>query len=656
MTVRSLCACVVASSLLVSLTSVASAAAKPSDSLLPATTKGYVCVPDLGQLVDNFKRSQWGQLVSDPAMQPFVESLKSQLRQTGLRQLELLGLTWQDIEKVPGGEMAVAVIQPTTDSVALAMVIDVSGHRQQAEALLAKASDHLLRNGGQRLRRAANDPIVAFQLPNDSGRERAPVAAYFLQGDLLVAADNIPVLESMLSATSAGRGDSLASLKAYHEITAHCHAAAGDVSPNLRWFLEPFGYAETMRVDLPLRDKHKGPDLIKVLRNQGFTAIQGIGGFVNFSANKYELLHRTMVYAPALPGRDPKSVDKYNLAARMLRFPAGGDLAPQAWIPSDVATYITLNWDVQTAYAAAESLVDEVIGEKGVFRDVVESLRDDPDGPKVDVEKNLVAHLGHRLTIIADSVLPIGPKSERKVFAIEVTDEAKVADSIARLMGADKDVERRDFEGFVIWEQVDRVSEVPKLEIETPGADMQHSDSDSAAKKLGQDEHFLPTRTICVAQGHLFMSSHIELLQKVLLQGKQGDNLNRSADFRVIAQQTTSLESAPISIRAFSRTDLAFRTTYELIRTDQMPQSETMLAKFLNAVMGDGKDGMPRKQKIDGHTLPPFDVVRHYFGPAGTVVSSLDDGWLCTGFTIANQPVVADKQATELSSASLPRP
>ena len=77
-------------------------------------------------------------------MQPFVESLKNQLRQTGLRQLELLGLTWQDIEKVPGGEIAVAVIQPTTDNAALAMVIDVTGHRPQAEALLAKASDHLL--------------------------------------------------------------------------------------------------------------------------------------------------------------------------------------------------------------------------------------------------------------------------------------------------------------------------------------------------------------------------------------------------------------------------------------------------------------------------------------------------------------------------------
>lgn len=656
MTVRSLCVCLLASSIYLSSSAAAALAARPSDSLLPATTKGYVCVPELGQLIDHFKRSQWGQLVNDPVMQPFVESVKNQLRQTGLRQLEQFGLTWEDLEKVPGGEMALAVIQPASDDVALALVIDVTGHRPQAEALLAKVSDHLARTGAQRFRRAAGDPIVAFQLPNEAGRERPSLAAYFLQGDMLIASDNIPVLEGMLAAVSSGRQDSLAGLKAYHEITGRCYAAAGELPPNLRWFLEPFGYAETMRVDLPPRDKHKGPDLIKVLRNQGFTAIQGIGGFVNFSTDKYELVHRTMIYAPPLAGRDPKSVDKYNLAARMLRFPAGGDLMPQTWIPSDVATYITLNWDVQAAYAAAESLVDEVIGEKGVFRDVVESLRDDPDGPKVDVEKNLVAKLGHRVTIIADNTLPITPKSERKVFAIEVTDEATVADSIARLMGADKDSRRREFEGFVIWEVVDSVSDVPKLEIDTPGGEIQHADSDPATKRLGQDEHFLPTRTVCVAQGHLYLSSHMELLQKVLLQAKHGDNLNQSSDFRLIVQQPTGLENGPISIRAFSRTDLAFRPTYELIRTGQLPQSDTMLAKFLNAVMGDGKDGAPRKQKIDGHTLPAFDVVRHYFGPAGTVVTSLDDGWLVTGFSVANQPIVADKQPTELSSASLPRP
>ncbi len=172
MIVRSLSACLVASSICLAWSVSEALAARSSDSLLPATTKGYVCVPDLGQLTDHFKRSQWGQLVNDPVMHPFVESIKGQLRQTGFRQLEQFGLTWQDVEAVPGGEMALAVIQPAAGEVALVLVIDVTGHRAQAEALVAKATDRLARNGAQRFRRAAGDPIVAFQLPNDAGRER----------------------------------------------------------------------------------------------------------------------------------------------------------------------------------------------------------------------------------------------------------------------------------------------------------------------------------------------------------------------------------------------------------------------------------------------------------------------------------------------------
>ena len=41
--------------------------------------------------------------------------------------------------------------------------------------------------------------------------------------------------------------------------------------------------------------------------------------------------------------------------------------------------------------------------------------------------------------------------------------------------------------------------------------------------------------------------------------------------------------------------------------------------------------GVPRKQKIDGSTLPSFEMVRRYFGPTGRVLRSDEDGWFLTG-------------------------
>ncbi|MCC7083527.1 MAG: hypothetical protein IT427_00805 [Pirellulales bacterium] len=630
-------------SLLIVLASSATSIASPpaSDTLLPATTKGYIAVPDMARLLAYFNKSQFGQLFNDPAMQPFVDDFRHQLQQKGLKQLDQLGLSWEELESIPGGETALAVIQPNPDSAALALIVDVTGRQQMAEALLEKVAARMARNGAKQFRRQAGDPIVAYQLAVEPDRKVAPTAAYYLRNNLLVASDSIPVMESIVAATTSSRQDSLANVPAYREIMARCRASAGvgEVIPDFRWFIEPFGYVEALRSELPPRERRKGPDLLKVFKNQGFTAIQGVGGFVNFSAGKYELVHRTAIYAPPLPGRETYSKDKYNLAARMLCFPPGGELQPQSWVPSDIATYTTFNWDMKTAFINAETLVDEMVGEKGVFRDVLESLRDDSDGPMVDIEKNLVAHLGDRATVITDNEIPIGPRSERKVFAAELTNERVVAETIHKLMESDKDAHRREFEKFVIWEIVPAECEVPNLEIEGPGGKIQPVGHTHI--KRNKEERLLSTSAICVAHGQLYCASHIEFLKKVLSHVNSPNHLSAAADFQLVSGHAATMGSnGSISFRTFSRMDEELRPTYELIRTGQMPRAETLLGQILNSVLGEGKEGVLRKQRIDGAALPEFDAVRKYLGPAGFIVSSLEDGWLCIGFALPRATAV----------------
>ncbi len=245
-----------------------------------------------------------------------------------------------------------------------------------------------------------------------------------------------------------------------------------------------------------------------------------------------------------------------------------------------------------------------MVGEKGVCSDVLDSLRDDPDGPRVDISNDIVAHLGNRITIISDNELPIGPKSERKVLAIETNDEATVAAAIAKLMGAEKEAHRREIDGHVVWELIDCQTEMPQLDIETPGVALQHSESNTG--KSNGNQRFFSTTAICVADGQLFLSSHMALLEKVLQQAKRSDGLSTADDYRLIAKQATAVGAGPISFRVFSRTDQAVLPTYELIRTGQMPQSETILGKFLNSMSSEAQEGLPRKQKIDGSQLPDF--------------------------------------------------
>ena len=87
--------------------------------------------------------------------------------------------------------------------------------------------------------------------------------------------------------------------------------------------------------------------------------------------------------------------------------------------------------------------------------------------------------------------------------------------------------------------------------------------------------------------------------------------------------------------RFFSLTEEEYRATYELIRQNKLPESESLLARFLNALLG--SDEETRQQRIDGSKLPDFDVVRRSLGPAGMAVSSEKNGWFLKGFTLTKE-------------------
>ncbi len=81
-----------------------------------------------------------------------------------------------------------------------------------------------------------------------------------------------------------------------------------------------------------------------------------------------------------------------------------------------------------------------------------------------------------------------------------------------------------------------------------------------------------------------------------------------------------------------------------------MPESESILGKLLNAVLGEGKEGVPRAPRIDGSKLPDYEAVRRYFGPAGMWATSEENGWFLTGFTLSK-----DTAALREAEAAEPR-
>ena len=297
-------------------------AVQPSETLLPATTKAFFSTQDVDEARKAFDQTQLGELCNDPVMQPFIEDLKKQVGQKLEQAGKRLGLKWEDLEGVYGGEVAYAMVQPDAKdkmSHATVLIVDITGKQAEAKKLLAKV------DAGQKANRAVKSAVkaggadmIVYTLPLQDGEKVAEKAFYFIRGDHLVVSDQLAVATGVAGRLAREAKDTLAGLKAFNHAMQRNTQEADGIRHHIRWFIEPFGYAEVSRAVQGGRKK-RGTDLLKILQTQGFTAVQGLGGYIFFDVKDVEVLHRTFVYAPG----------PYNLAMRMLDFP--NSAAPPSW-------------------------------------------------------------------------------------------------------------------------------------------------------------------------------------------------------------------------------------------------------------------------------------------------------------------------------------
>jgi hypothetical protein len=610
-------------------------AVQPSENLLPATTKAYVAVPDFDDFRAKWNETQLGKLAKDPVMKPFVEDLRAQIKvklaQTGIR----LGLTLEDLQEVHGGEVCLAVIQPDGDETqhAMALLADVTGHTAEATALREKVAQEMLRRGATRATQMIRGVNVTHYTVPLKDADRPPLHIYqFLVDDQFVAIDHAGEADAVLARLTGGATTAtLADAPEFQVSMRRCEEEANGLQPHLRWFVEPFGYAETIRAAAGGKNR-RGTDVLAVLQSQGFTAIRGLAGHVTFATDDHEVLYRAYVYAPAVEGAEPNGV-KYNLAARMLQFPEGGPLRAQSWIPRNVASYTSFNWKMRDAFEYSKSLVDELAGEE-VFEEVLEGIKLDPKGPQVDLRKELVAHLGERATLLTDNKLPITPQSQRVMVAIELANAPAVARTINKAMETDRNAEKREFADHIIWEMVEKEHTELALQIDGPPG-LGPFDENPAPMK--EDRPVLPHSAVTVAHGHLIFSTHINLIRDLLTAVEDRESLAESGDYIAVNAALDQLGGGDDSFRLFTRSDEAYLPAYELMRQGKMPESETMFGRLLNALLAPEEEDAKREQQIDGSKMPEFQVVRRYLGPAGLYVRTETNGWFAAGCMLSKE-------------------
>lgn len=650
-------------------------AVEPSEELLPAYTKGFLSIPDVDLLRSRWDTTQLGQLMNDPVMAPFIEDVKRQIRTKLNRTDSQLGITWEDLEGVYSGEVSIAVLQPwdealeskkTEESIekdvaaarergetpqrieeirasstrreyqqqekerrarrAMVLLVDVSGKLDEAQQLLDKIAEKFAARGGTRAKLSISG--IEAELHRVPGEQELNVL-YCIHEGQLVATDNATVAEEVLGLLAGSELPTLAESPAFVAAMERGAESFEGASSNLRWFIEPFGYVEVSRAYEGGR-RRRGTDFLQVLANQGFTAVQGVGGHVAFATERHEILYRTFVFAPAVERpADSESKDKYDLAANILNFANKPPRDPDDWVPATLSGYLTFNWRMKEAFEYIGTLVDEVVGDE-VFEDVLKSIEADPSGPQINIRKDLVNHLAEQVTMVSDYAMPITPKSERLLFAIEVADPAAVMQTVNKAMESDPAARRREHNQHVVWEILsDPPIEVEAVKIDGGGIGFGFDEPELVEEET--EKPLIPNAAVTVAYGQLLVATNIDYLKEVLSMPAEGEKLQNAADFKRVDAELNKLGMDVASSRFFTRTSEAYRPTYELTRMGKMPESESVFGKVLNRIWAPAEEGELRQQHVDGSKMPPFEAIQKYLGPGGFYSRSVDDGWTIVG-------------------------
>jgi hypothetical protein len=622
----------------------AAAGFPPSETFLPATTRVWASAADPQELRRRFERSALGGLVYEPLMSTFLDGLRQQGKASMDPLRGSLEINAMEVAKIAGGEVALAAVERPDGTLATLLLIDTTGQDDAVKGVVDDIVVRVAAKGGKAVPAPAG--IRAFAVappakpavpasqaaggpPPKSPAPREVVVA--LGADTLVVGDRLDTVVATLAASGKppAAAASLAGVPAFVTALDRTGRDVPAAAPKLRWFIDPLAYLAADRRTHPPRATKKSPDYAAILSRHGFDAIKGAGGHVFFGEDGVDLRHNSLIVAPVTV--TPGGLGK---AARMLCFPNAPSLGPAPWVPAGVASCTALEWDVNGAFAAIPPLVDEVIGEPGVFADVIESLKQDPDGPQIDVDQDLVCHLGKRVLLASDHVAPLGVDCERMLIAIETKNADVVATALAKAIASEGDVRRVEAGSHVIWETVAKP-------VAAPGGGADDEARRRARGRVGGRERedrdsAWPNLSVSVANGHVLLASHRDFLERVL-SGKAGEPLTADERFRAAAAAREKLLPGESALVTFTDTARLVRPAWELLREGRLPESRGLAATMLTRLLEReapgraGAAGGPRKQEVDGSSLPAFEDVRKYFGISTLGMQSTPDGWYLAG-------------------------
>lgn len=505
--------------------------AAPLAERVPANAIAYLSTPDASQLEQTWFATGLGRLWQADKLADFREAFHKATRLSSDGDVSLLGISWAELKSIASGEACWA-LAPVKDDVGFVLLVDIAKNAAAAEKLVANL------------------------------RKLAPSRTYTISDGVLCISNR-----AELAKTPA---ESLASSQAYQAIAKRTPSATAQ----LRWFVDPWEFQ-------PIASD---PNYWKQLAENGFDVIEAVGGAMTFASSAQDVEHLWSVYAPG----------KRKKAARLLSFSPLEDWKLPKWIPADVDSVLSIQWNLTDALPGCGSLFDEVYveGEKGTFDAILDDFKEEPTGPKVDIPELL--KLQHGPVLMLTKTLADG--STPSIYAVRVTDEKKVAEALERMLAPDEGVDPKKVGKFTMW-----VFKELKA---------------GAGPAMGPN---LAGYALAAAHGYLFVATSAPALEPIIA-AAPGPKLIDDKTFARLDEQAQDRRIKDSVGWRVSPAAGGLPPLYEGIRA----RGEIDLGRLL----GDPENDQHR---LDCKKLPAGAILPDFFAPGLGLINQIEVGWQFEG-------------------------
>lgn len=583
--------------------------------LLSQDTQAVVWIRSAEEFYERWDRTQLARLAKDDAVAPFFteqrKEIEARLMEAGWR----LNVKPEQLRDYAEGQIALAWIAKDDTPLkpyAIVLIADIEDDPATNQRMLKEIESQLDPKNSTKQTLSHNGTTISkFRLPPRPGELIAQDTFIAVTGGMMLTSDDLEMIKKLVD--RAKENDDTKSLSKDALFTKARGLAGIAGEGQVEYFIRPLGFARVIRSIAGKRSKSSA-DMLAVLENQGFLAIECVCGELRIGEPTIDMQHRGYVVAQhPLP-----------MSAGVLDFPNQASRMVPNFVGKNISSVLVTNWNAQEAFWRTEGLVDEIAGTPGVFAEVIEGIKKDPNGPKIDI-RLVLPNFTNDIYSISDNKLGEAEiDSRRNLIALRVRDSAAMSEVLNKAMEGEPDAEAVDFNGHQIWKVVHHDDN------ETLPNDFGDFAPPPVAANNNQNQPWLSNWAITVHEDYLMFASHVEMIQDAINQTKETATspLLESQDYkRVTAAISQYFGDRPASAWRVMRATEAYRIQYELFRKGELPKSQSMLASLLDRLLQNETEMRSKDQKISGKGLPEFSMIEKYLQPSGMTFRTTDQGW-----------------------------